>query len=70
MGNSNGKNQPNSVKIEVMDLELDTKTTYNSINETARALNIRQSSISKYFLNNREKPIKGRYIFLRILVLV
>jgi hypothetical protein len=65
MGNSNGKNQPNAQKIEVTDLELDTKTLYNSLNEAARALNIPQSRITKYFSQNgyQQKPYKGRFIF-------
>jgi hypothetical protein len=67
IGNTNGQNHPNSVKIQVTDLELNTKTIYNSMRAAARALNIQQSSISKYFINNMEKPVKGRYIFLRIL---
>jgi hypothetical protein len=49
MGNNNSKNQPNTLKIQVTDLELNTKTTFGSIREAARALNILQSSITKYF---------------------
>jgi hypothetical protein len=64
--NSNSKNHPNSKKIEVTDLELDTKTTYNSINEAARALNLPLSSISKYFTRNQIKPYKKRYVFTKI----
>jgi group I intron endonuclease len=67
MGNTNGQNHPNSIKIQVTDLELNTKTIYKSMRAAARALNIRQSSISKYFIKNREKPFKGRYIFSRVL---
>jgi hypothetical protein len=37
---------PNRIKIEVTDLELDTKTTYNSKAAAARALNISQTSIN------------------------
>jgi len=39
-GNSNGQNQPNSLKIQVTDLEKDTKTIYSSMCEAAKALNI------------------------------
>jgi hypothetical protein len=63
IGNSNGKNQPNAIKIEVTDLELDTKTTYNSMGEAARALNIKICRISSYFKQNQQKPYKNRYIF-------
>jgi hypothetical protein len=45
MGNSKAK----KIKIEVTDLELKTYTIFNSMSGGARALNIRQSSISKYF---------------------
>ncbi len=65
MGNSYSKNQPNSLKIVVTDLELDTKTTYNSIRAAAKALNIQHSIISKYFKNNRIKPFRGRYVFTK-----
>lgn len=67
MGNTNGQNHPKSIKIQVTDLELNTKTIYKSMRAAARALNIGQSSISKYFLYNMEKPNKGRYIFSRVL---
>jgi DNA invertase Pin-like site-specific DNA recombinase len=67
MGNHNGRNQPNAVKIEVLDLKLNTTTTYNSINEAARALNFPQSRISMYFKRNQyqyqKKPLNGRYVF-------
>jgi hypothetical protein len=65
MGNSNGKIQPNSIKIVVTDLELDTKTTYNSICAAAKALNIHPGRISEYFNRNQIKPYKGRYVFSR-----
>jgi hypothetical protein len=65
MGNSNGKNQPSSQKIQVTDLELKTKTTYNSIRAAARALNISQSRITAYFRNNQKKPYKKRYVFTK-----
>ena len=35
---------PNSIKIEVTDLQEKTTTSYNSINEAARALNINKSN--------------------------
>jgi hypothetical protein len=54
---------PNRIKIEVLDLETDTKTIYDSMRETARALNISQARISNYFLRNQIKPINGRYVF-------
>jgi group I intron endonuclease len=63
MGNTNAKNHPNFIKIEVTDLELNTKTIYNSIHEAARALNIHPGRISEYFTRNQKKPYKGIYTF-------
>jgi hypothetical protein len=60
---SNGRNHPNSKKIEVTDLELDTKTVYNSIGAAAKALNINHGVITGYFRQNQQKPYKRRYIF-------
>jgi DNA-binding transcriptional regulator YhcF (GntR family) len=61
--------QPNSLQIEVTDLELNTKTTYPSIREAARALNINPGVIAKYFGRNQIKPvlrIKKRYAFAHL----
>ncbi len=46
--------QPNSIKIEVLDLEINTKTIYHSVGSAARALNIDRKTISNYF--NRVAP--------------
>jgi hypothetical protein len=55
------------MKILVTDLKLNQKTTYVSMSESAKALNISQSVISKYFCtsNNgyQKKPYKGRFVF-------
>jgi hypothetical protein len=67
MGNSKAK----KIKIEVTDLELKTSTIYNSMSAGARALNIRQSSIYKYFDRvapgsaTTKKPLNGRYVFIK-----
>jgi hypothetical protein len=61
LGNSNGIKQ--AQKIEVLDLKLNTTTTYISFSEAARALNILHSGISNYFSRNQRKPYKGRYVF-------
>jgi group I intron endonuclease len=63
MANSNSKIQPNAKKIVVTDLELDTKTTYPTIRAAARAINLRQSSISNYLASSKQTPFKNRYIF-------
>jgi hypothetical protein len=61
-------NQKSCVKVEVIDLETDTKTIYNSLSEAARALNTADRVISQYFtrgaklLRPQKKPYKGRYI--------
>jgi len=54
-----------SQKIEVLDLETGTKTTYYSMSEAARALDITQSTITRYFTRNNPKPCKGRYLFTK-----
>jgi len=52
--------------IEVTDITNNITTSYNSINEAARALNIDKSVIVKYFTNNQKKPYKGQYTFKKI----
>jgi group I intron endonuclease len=54
-----------SQPIEVVYMEKNETTIYNSMSEAARALNINKSRISTYFSNNQKKPYKGRYIFHR-----
>lgn len=49
MGNSNSKNQPSSIKIQVRDLETNISTTYDSMHAAARALNIGHKIISNFF---------------------
>jgi len=56
-----------SQQIEVSDIQNNQTTTYDSISEAARALNIpSHKSISIYFTNNQQKPYKGRYTFKKI----
>jgi len=52
-----------SQQIEVTDITNNTTICYDSIRETARALNITYSSITMYFIRNQKKPYKGRYTF-------
>jgi hypothetical protein len=63
VGNSNSIYQ--AQKIEVTDLELKTKTTFGSIREAARALNIPHFCITKYFSQNQKKPYIKRYVFTK-----
>nr|YP_010218561.1 GIY-YIG endonuclease [Morchella brunnea]UBU98480.1 GIY-YIG endonuclease [Morchella brunnea] len=60
-----GSSQPTCQKIEVLDLETNITTIYNSIQEAARALNIHNYSICQYFIKSQKKPYKGRYIFTK-----
>jgi group I intron endonuclease len=54
-----------SQQIEVTDITNETTTSYNSIREAARVLNIHKSVIDNYFKNNQQKPYKGRYNFTK-----
>jgi group I intron endonuclease len=67
-----GNNNPNfgkklkgvgkpSQQISVTDITNDTTTSYNSISEAARALNINNSVITKYFSRNQQNAYKGIY---------
>ena len=60
-----GSGKPSQV-IEVSDIKNNTTTSYNSINEAARALNINYISIVKYFSRNQIKPYKGQYTFKKL----
>jgi len=62
-----GSSQPSSQKIEIIDLETNITTKYNSMSEAAKALNIHNNIISQYFKKNQKKPYKGRYIFVKSL---
>jgi group I intron endonuclease len=55
-----------SQAIEVLDLNTNQTTTYESIREAARALSISQNSISQYFAKNQQKPCKRRYVFKKL----
>jgi len=52
-----------SQAIEVFDNKNNQTTTYDSIREAARALNINHTIIVMYFANNQTKPYKGQYTF-------
>ena len=69
-----GENNPNygkkvegsgkpSQAIEVIDIKNNITTSYDSMREAARALNIHNSVIAMYFNRNQKKPYKGRYTF-------
>lgn len=54
-----------SIKIKCLDLETNVTTTYLSMRETMRQLNIPLSSLSHCLYDNK-KPYKNRYIFSEI----
>src|SRR5947209_15974274 len=58
-----GSGKP-SQAIEVTDIKNNQTTTYNSINEAARALNIHHTSIVKYFSRNQKKKSLIKVIIL------
>nr|YP_009574610.1 LAGLIDADG endonuclease [Orbilia dorsalia]QBF58411.1 LAGLIDADG endonuclease [Orbilia dorsalia] len=53
-------------EIEVFDVENNITTTYCSISEAAKKLNIPKSAIVNYFSRNQNKPYKGKYRFNKI----
>ena len=75
-----GENHPNygqkvegsgkpSKAIEVTDIKNNITTTYISMCEASRALNIsftRRAAISIYFIRNQKKPYKARYTFKKL----
>ena len=52
--------------IEVLDLLKTDKIVYESISSAAKALGIKQSTISAYFHTNQKTPYKGRFKFTKI----
>jgi group I intron endonuclease len=56
-----GSGKP-SQTIEVTDVQTNQKTTYDSMREAARALDIPCSAIPDYFRKNQKKPYKLRYV--------
>jgi hypothetical protein len=56
-----------SQAIEVTDIKNNTTTSYNSISEATRALNLPNFQvISNYILRNQQNPYKGRYTFKKV----
>jgi hypothetical protein len=53
-------------QISVIDNQTNQTTTYDSMWEAARALNIECSIITNYLKNNQRKPYKKRYIFKKM----
>lgn len=64
---SNYLNHPASKKIEVIDLQLNTVTKYNSMRAAARDLEIGYTSIAAYLKRNQKSPYKNRYVFKNVL---
>jgi hypothetical protein len=55
-----------SQQISVFDQDTQLTTTYNSMAEATRALDLPRSSITDYFKQNQVKPYKDRYIFTKV----
>jgi hypothetical protein len=55
--------QPSSKRLSVLDLETGVETTYHSIGEAARSLNLLLDSIRANMRSKNKKPYKGRYVF-------
>ena len=56
-----------SQAIEVTDVTNNTTTSYNSISEATRALNLPNfQAIANYILRNQQNPYKGRYTFKKV----
>lgn len=56
-----------SQKVEVFDKKTNKTTTYNSISEAARALNLSNHKIiTNYILRNQKKLYKGIYFFKKV----
>jgi hypothetical protein len=55
-----------SQKITVFDNDNNETTTYDSIGEAARALDIRWEAITNYLASNQKKSYKGRYIYTKV----
>lgn len=55
--------QPNSIKVEVIDLETNISTVYNAIKAAARALGIDRRYIEQYIYLNQDKPVFNKYTF-------
>jgi len=61
-----GSGRPSQV-IEVTDIQNNTTTSYDSIHEATRALNLPSHKIiSMYIIRNQQKPYKGKYTFKKI----
>ena len=55
-----------SQAIEVFDNKNNKTTSYDSMHEAGRVLDIRWTAIKDYFANNQQKPYKARYTFKKL----
>ena len=56
-----------SQAIEVTDVTNNTTTSYNSISEATRALNLPNfQAIANYIIRNQQNPYKGRFTFKKV----
>jgi hypothetical protein len=57
------RDQTSGIKVEVINLETQTSTTYHAIKAAARALSIDKRYIEHYIYLNQDKPVLGKYTF-------
>jgi hypothetical protein len=55
--------QTSGIKVEVINVETQTSTTYHAIKAAARALSIDKRYIENYIYLNQDKPVLGKYTF-------
>ena len=55
--------QTSGIKVEVINVETQTSTTYHAIKAAARALSIDKRYIEHYIYLNQDKPVLGKYTF-------
>lgn len=58
--------QPKSIKVEVLDLETNITTIYNTVSAAAKAIGAHKSSIFAYLQRENSKPYKKRDIIQKI----
>lgn len=63
---ANSKFEPNSVSIEVKNLDTKEVTVYSSITSAAKAMGSNQSGLSAYLIRNSSVPFKRNYLIRRL----
>lgn len=58
--------RPDSIAIEVKDIESNTINIYNSITLAAEAIGVNKGSIVMYFKSKQTRPFKNKYILKKL----